>query len=209
MTWAIGGGIARPLKLSQSLLGSLHVCINQGEIVVGTRVVRVDGERLLEIPLGVFPLPLEVETVAHVAEDVGVSGAGLQGLLIFLFSLAILALERLDVGQVQVRIATFLVAFERLAISNLGEPDVSLVFGGPAQSDLDVSLLRRSDALLETLVCSSPNGGRVRRVRTIHSQGNRRRFRRPGSFGPAWRDDSVPSSLPFPLRLSLTSDLIR
>src|SRR5208337_2370704 len=65
------------------------------------------------------------------------------GLLIFLFSLAILALERLDVGQVQVRIATFFVAFERLAISNLGEPDVSLVFGGPAQSDLDVSLLRR------------------------------------------------------------------
>ena len=64
------------------------------------------------------------------------------GLLIFLFSLAILALERLDVGQVQVRIATFLVAFERLAISNLGGPDVSLVFGGPAQSDLDVSLLR-------------------------------------------------------------------
>ena len=137
----VGGGTARPLKLSQSLLGSLHVCINQGEIVVGTRVVRFDGERLLEIPLRVFPLPLEVETVAHVAEDVGVSGGDLQGLLIFLFSLAILALERLDVGQVQVRIATFLVAFEHLAISNLGEPDVSLVFGGPAQSDLDVSLI--------------------------------------------------------------------
>jgi len=80
------------------------------------------------------------------------------GLLIFLFSLAILALERLDVGQVQVRIATFLVAFERLAISNLGGPDVSLVFGGPAQSDLDVSLLRRSDTLLETLFAPAQMG---------------------------------------------------
>lgn len=80
------------------------------------------------------------------------------GLLIFLFSLAILALERLDVGQVQVRIATFLVAFERLAISNLGGPEVSLVFGGPAQSDLDVSLLRRSDTLLETLFAPAQMG---------------------------------------------------
>jgi hypothetical protein len=125
---------------------------NQSKVVMSPPVVGRNGNGLPEIPFRLLPLPLEIETVSHVAKDVRIPGAGLDRLLILVLRLPVGSLERQDVGQVKMRITPRLVPLERCLECSLGLIEIPLALSDPRESDLDVGLLRRRNFLAATVL---------------------------------------------------------
>ncbi len=136
---------ARLGEFRQGVAQSVVADQQQGQVVVGPLVLGVDGDRLPQVHLGIGPAALEVEAVAHVAEDVGVAGFHRQGLAIELSRFAELALLVMDDRQPRVGIGPAPIAVKGGAVGGHCLIEISLLFGGSTHADLNIGLLRRRD----------------------------------------------------------------
>jgi len=141
----LDGIVACPPKFCQGVVQSVVARQQQGQIVVGSQVLRVDGDRLPQVHLRLGPAALEVQAVAYVAEYVGVAGMHRQGLAIEIGRLAELALLVVDDRHACVGVGPASIAVECGAVRGHCLIEVPLLFGRSSHTDLDIGLLCRRD----------------------------------------------------------------
>ena len=137
----IGFRAAGATEFGERVLAASEVSQHQAEVVVGPLMLGRQCDGLTQVHFGFGPPVLQIEAIAHVAEDVGAAGLALQGLPIQLLRLLELARPIVQHCQAQAGIGAVRVAFEGLQVGGGRLGGIAAFFHHPAHGDLDVRRL--------------------------------------------------------------------